>query len=65
MASAPRDGSAIMLYLRNGQSFVGHYSRKWWGWIDWNEARPLIRGDRVFLGWLPIDDQEGKTSKTS
>jgi hypothetical protein len=34
MASAPRDGTLIRLWLReDGSDFVGYYSDKWLGWL--------------------------------
>jgi hypothetical protein len=56
MASAPRDGTLIRLWMREGgDGFIGYYSDKWYGWVDQNDPCPLIRGGFRFLGWRPIE----------
>jgi hypothetical protein len=56
MATAPRDGTLPRLWLgADGSTIVGRYSDKWWGWIDYGDPWPLIRGDIRFLGWQPVD----------
>jgi hypothetical protein len=55
MASAPRDGTLIRLWLREDSSdFIGYYSDKWFGWVSNHEPIPLIRGDN----WEPVDQAE-------
>jgi hypothetical protein len=59
MASAPRDGALIRLWLRqDGSDFIGYYSDKWFGWVAAHEDVPLLRGDIRFLGWAPVDQAE-------
>jgi hypothetical protein len=60
MRSAPRGGTLIRLLLRDGGDFVGLYSDKWWGWIEFGDVWPLIRSDIRFAGWAPIDAAELK-----
>jgi hypothetical protein len=56
MATAPRDGTLVRRWLgADGSTIVGRYSDKWWGWIDYGDPWPLIRGDIRFRGWQPID----------
>ena len=56
MSVAPKDGTLICLHLReDGSDFIGYYCDKWWGWIDYNDPWPRIRGDLSFLGWEPVD----------
>jgi hypothetical protein len=58
LASAPRDGTLIRLWLReDGSDFVGYYSDKWLGWVSYHESVPLIRGDIRFLRWEPVDQR--------
>jgi hypothetical protein len=58
MSEAPRDGTLIRLWLRDGSNFVGYYSTKWWGWVDYTDPRPLIRGDIAFHEWEPVTRAE-------
>jgi hypothetical protein len=58
MSSVPRDGQLVRLWLRDGTDFIGYYSAKWWGWVDYRDPVPLIRGDIRFLGWEPVDQAE-------
>ncbi len=59
MTTAPRDGRRVRLWLRDGGDFVGYYTGRWRGWIDYSDPHPLIRGDIRFLGWEPVD-QDGQ-----
>jgi hypothetical protein len=56
--TAPRDGQLVRLWLRDGTGFIGHYSSKWFGWVDYHDPLPLIRGDIVFAGWEPVGQGE-------
>ena len=58
MRTAPKDGSLVRLWLRDGSDIVGYYSIRWWGWVDFTDAHPLIRGDIAFRGWKPATDAE-------
>ena len=58
MATAPRDGQLVRLWARDGAELIGYYSGKWWGWVDYHDPHPLIRGDIAFLGWEPVDQAE-------
>jgi hypothetical protein len=61
MPTAPRDGTLVRLWLRDGGDFVGLYSDKWWGWVAFFEIEcPLIRGDIAFAGWQPVADAPAK-----
>lgn|SRR5271166_6998747 len=55
MPTAPRDGQLVRLWLRDGTDFIGYYTDRWWGWVDYYDPVPLIRGDIRFLGWEPVD----------
>ena len=58
MATAPRDGRRVRLWLRDGGDFVGYYTDRWWGWVDAADFHPLIRGDIRFLGWTTVDEDD-------
>jgi hypothetical protein len=58
MSTAPRDGTLVRLRLKDGADFVGYYSTKWFGWVDYDDPLPLIRGDIAFLGWSPTEQGE-------
>jgi hypothetical protein len=56
MATAPRDGTVIRLWLVEDRSdLTGYYGDKWYGWVDRADPCALIRGDNCFLGWAPVD----------
>ena len=51
MATAPRDGTVIRLWLVEDRSdFTGYYSDNWYDWVNRADPCPLIRGDNCFLG---------------
>ena len=55
MASAPRDGTLIRLWLREDSSdFIGYYSDKWFGWVSNHEPIRFCQHSRQsrFLGNL-------------
>ena len=58
MSTAPRDGTLVRFWLRDGKDFTGYYSGKWWGWVDHDDPLPLIRGDNQFLGLEAVDQGE-------
>jgi hypothetical protein len=29
--------------------FIGYYSDRWWGWVDYYDPLPRIRGDMRFV----------------
>jgi hypothetical protein len=58
MSNAPKDGTPIRLYLREGGDIVGYYTARWWGWVPLLDPWPLIRGNIRFAGWEPIGDEE-------
>jgi len=58
MQTAPRDGTLVRLWLSDGTDLIGYYTDRWWGWVDYHDPLPLIRGDSRFLGWEPIDQVE-------
>jgi len=58
MRTAPKHGSLVRLWLRDGSDIVGYYSIRWWGWVDFTDAHPLIRSDIAFSGWEPVAEVE-------
>ena len=58
MSTAPRDGTLVRLRLCEGPAFIGYYTDRWWGWVDYHDPLPLIRGDIAFLGWEPVHQAE-------
>jgi hypothetical protein len=58
MSDAPKDGTPVRLHLRDGTDFIGHYSDRFWGWVQLLDPWPLIRGDIRFSGWQPVGDEE-------
>jgi hypothetical protein len=37
ISTAPREGTLIRLWLRDGSDFVGQYSDRYWGWVALHE----------------------------
>jgi hypothetical protein len=56
IATAPRDGTLIRLWLRSeAEPLTGYWSRSAQGWCPWREIPPLVRHDVTH--WAPAQDQ--------
>jgi hypothetical protein len=56
IATAPRDGTLIRLWLRSeAEPLTGYWSGSAQGWCPWREIPPLVRHDVTH--WEPVQDQ--------